>query len=262
MRVQRIRVERIAQSKSPSQILRYLPCVLGIEVEIQKVEGLIGRGGKRLRRRRGDAVDILRQRRESDRRHRALGEVVVVQPEDSRISSEAKFVRAVAPCQVVVDKEAGRAPSLNPGIIQSSDFGERRICAAALQHDRKRRQGLLQIAWPEQAFVPGKGWIEIIHEMLRKDVRVSGCERVERLRRDRIEERIDRVGISGLYSIVELKTEPRCISLVDVVVDAGRLDLLMVITQMRDALPVRATVSIVGDRGSAPADIERAAQYC
>ena len=53
------------------------------------------------------------------------------------------------------------------------------------KHDRERRQRLRKISRTEQAFVPGERRIEIVHQVLRKDVRVAGGEGIERLRRER-----------------------------------------------------------------------------
>ena len=111
---------------------------------------------KSFRRRGSDAINELRQSRVGDRGHGALAEIVIVQPKDSRVRAEAQFVRAVAPGQIVVDEEARRAPALHPGIVEPAERGERSVRAAALQHDRKRRERLLKIAGAEQAFVPGE----------------------------------------------------------------------------------------------------------
>ena len=75
-------------------------------------------------------------------------------------------------------------------------------------------------------------------------MRIPGCERVKGLRRDCVEDRIDRVGVSSLEAGVGLKAEPGHIVRVDVVVDAGSLHLLAIVARMRDALAVRASVSI------------------
>src|ERR1035441_7584071 len=52
-----------------------------------------------------------------------------------------------------------------------------------------------------------------------------------------------RVRVGGLKASVGLNPEPGHVFRIDVVVDAGRLHLLTIITRMRDALAVRATVS-------------------
>src|ERR1035441_6280077 len=84
------------------------------------------------------------------------------------------------------------------------------------------------------------------------------------MRRDGVEQRIDRIGIGGLKSGVGLKPEPGSVLGVDVVVDASRLHLLAVITRMRNALPIRATVSIRRSAGvaarAAPIAVEWTAQ--
>ena len=112
------------------------------------------------------------------------------------------------------------------------------------KHDRKGRERLLKVAWAEQALIPGECRIEIVHQVLRKHVRISGRERVERLRRNGVEQRIDRVGVGGLQAGVGLKAKPGGVVRVDVVVDAGRLHLLVVVAGMRNALPIGAAVSV------------------
>ena len=174
----------------------------------------------------------------------ALSEIIVVQAKDSGIRAKPQFVSAMAPGEVVVDEEARGSPALNPGVVEPSNRSERRICAAALQHDRECRERLLKVARPKQTLVPGKCRIEVVHQILRKDVRVSRRKRVERLRRKSVEQGVDGIGVSGLQSVVGLKTKPRGIFLIDVVVDAGGLYLFMVVAGVRNALPVRATISI------------------
>jgi hypothetical protein len=119
----------------------------------------------------------------------------------------------------------------------------------------------LKVVWAKQTFVPGKGWIEVVDQMLREDVRVSGREGVEGLRGDRVEHRVDGVGPCGLQASVGLKANPDEVFFVDVVVDAGGLDLFVVIAGVRDALAIGAAVSVVGDCGRSSADVEGAAQY-
>jgi len=58
-------------------------------------------------------------------------------------------------------------------------------------------------------------------------VGVSCRERIERLRRNRIGHRVDRIRPHGPHASVRLKTKPSRIFLVDVVIDAGALDLFV-----------------------------------
>ena len=147
VRVQRIGIVGVAQAEGPGQRAGDLPGVLGVEVEIEKVEWLVGDVGKVLRRGRCHSVDELRQGRVGDRGNRALAEVVVIQAEDAGVGAEAELVRAVAPGEIVIDEEAGGAPALNPGVVESADGGEGRVGAAALQHDRKGGERLLKVGW-------------------------------------------------------------------------------------------------------------------
>ena len=241
MRIQRIGVEGVAQTERPGQCASHFPGVLRVDIEIEKVEGLICVRRERLRRGVRYSIDKLLQVRVGHGGNRAFSEVVVVQAEDTGIGSEPQFVSATAPGEVVVDEKAGCAPALNPGVVQPSD-GREGIRAAALQHDRERRKCLLKVAWPKQALVPGERRIEVVHQVLREDVRVSCRERIERLRGKRIEHRVDGVRVRGLQTGVRLKTKPGRVFLVDVVVDAGRLHLLVVVAGVRNALPVGATV--------------------
>jgi hypothetical protein len=91
------------------------------------------------------SINELRQRGVGHRRDRTLAEVIIIQAKDAGIGSKAEFVCAVGPSEIVVDKETGGAPSLDPGVVQSSDRGERGIRAAALHNDGKGGKRLLKI---------------------------------------------------------------------------------------------------------------------
>src|SRR5271170_7248996 len=93
-------------------------------------------------------------------------------------------------------------------------------------------------------------------------MRISSREGVEWLRRNGVEERVDRVCVGSLHTRVGLKTKPCGVVRVDVVVDAGGLHLLMVVAGVRDTLPIGATVAAWGNAGSRGAiRIERASQH-
>ena len=77
-------------------------------------------------------------------------------------------------------------------------------------------------------------------------MRVAGSERVQRLRGKSIEEWIDRIGVGGLQTGVGLKAEPGGVVLVDVVVDARRLHLLVIIAGVRNALAIGAAIAVWG----------------
>ena len=156
----------------------------------------------------------------------------------------------MAPGKVVVDKEPGGASSLDPCVVEPSDRSKRRIRAAALQDDRERGECLLKIAGTEQAPIPGKCRVEIIHEILRKDVGISRRKRVQGLRRKSVEQRIDGICIGGLESVVRLKAKPGGVFLIDVVIDSNRLDLFMIVARMRNALAIGAAVSIIRNGGA------------
>ena len=84
-------------------------------------------------------MDELRQGRIGDKRHDALAEIIIIQPEDAGIRSETKFMPAIGPREIVIDEEACRAPALHPGIVQTANGRKRSVGAAALQHDRECR---------------------------------------------------------------------------------------------------------------------------
>ena len=128
-----------------------------------------------------------------------------------------------------------------PSVVKPSN-GREGVRAATLQYDRESRKGLLKVAWPKQAFIPGESRVEVVHQVLRENVRVSCGERIKRLRRKRIEHRVDGIRVRGLQLGVRLKTKPRRIFLVDVVVETDGLDLLVVIAGVRNTLPVGATI--------------------
>ncbi len=241
MRIQRIGVEGVAKTEGPGQRASHFPGVLRVEIEIEKVEGLIGVRRERLRRGVRDSIDELRQVRVGHGGNCAFSEIVVVQAEDTGIGSEPQFVSAKAPSKVVIDEEPGCASALDPSVVQPSD-GRKGIRAGALQCDREGRKCLLKIAWPKQAFIPGERGIEIVHKVLGKNVRISCGERIERLRRDCVKQSVDGIGVGSLHPGVGLETEPSRIFPVDVVVEAGSLNLLVVVAGVRNALPVSATI--------------------
>src|ERR1035438_8484610 len=92
----------------------------------------------------------------------------------------------MAPREVVIDEEPGGASALNPSIVETSNRSERCIRSAALQHYWESGESLLKIARPEQAFVPRERRVEVVHHSLRKHMRVTRRERIERLWRHSI----------------------------------------------------------------------------
>ena len=86
-------------------------------------------------------------------------------------------------------------------VLSSPPMGVKAIRAGALQYDRESRKCLLKVAGPKQAFVPGERRIEVVHQVLREDVRVSCRERIKRLRRNRIKHGVDGIRIGGLQPV-------------------------------------------------------------
>src|SRR5712664_2557545 len=133
-----------------------------------------------------------------------------------------------APGEVVVDKETRGAPSLDPGVVKSPDPRERGIRTSALQNDRECGECFLEITRTEQAFIPGKCRVEIVHKILRKDVGIPCGKRVQRLRGKRVEQSVDGICIGGLDSGIGLKAKPGRVPFIDVVIDSNCLDLFVI----------------------------------
>src|ERR1700683_5597127 len=165
----------------------------------------------------------------------------------------------MAPGEVVIDEKSGGASSLNPCVIEPSEWRERGICAATLQDDGERRECLLKITGTEEASIPGKCRVEIIDQILRKDVGISRCKRVQRLWGKRVEQRVDGICVSSLEFVVRLKAEPCGVLLIDVVIDPKCLYLFMISARMRNTLAIRATVSIIRNGRCDSSHIERTA---
>src|SRR5580700_3099628 len=91
-------------------------------------------------------------------------------------------------------------------------------------------------------------------------MRVSRRKRVQGLGGKSVEQWVDGIGVGSLEPGVRLKAKPSGVFSVNVVIDASCLDLLMIIARMRDALAIRATVSIIRNGGRTSTDIERAAE--
>ena len=82
-------------------------------------------------------------------------------------------MRAMAPGKIVIDKEPGSTPSLDPSVVEPSQCREGCVRPAALKHNGKCGERLLKLGRSKEAFIPGKPWIEIVHEVLRENMRVS-----------------------------------------------------------------------------------------
>src|ERR1700690_1171887 len=124
-----------------------------------------------------------------------------------------------APGKVVVYEKPRGASSLDPGVVESSDCCEC-IWTGAVEHDGKGGEGLLKVRGPKQTLVPRKPRVEVVHKVLRKDVGISRRKRVQGLRGERVEQRIDWICIGSLESGVRLKAKPGGIFLIAVVIDA------------------------------------------
>ena len=121
----------------------------------------------------------------------------IFQAEDADVRAEPEFVCTVTPGEIVVDEKSRSTPTLKPGVVKPSDGGEWGISTASLQDDGESGQRLREVAGCEEALVPGERRVEVVHQVLREDVRVSRRERIKRLRRNGIEQRIDGVGEIG-----------------------------------------------------------------
>jgi hypothetical protein len=169
-----------------------------------------------------------------------LAEIIIVQPQDADVSAKPQFIGAPGPRQIVVDEEPRSAPPLHPRVVEAADSRER----AAFEHHGPGGERLGEVGGGEQAFVPGKRGIEIIHQTGREHVRVAGGEGIERLGRSGVKQGIDRVGVCRLLAGIGLKAKPGRIPLVYVVVDPRGLHLLAIVARMRIALPVGASIAV------------------
>ena len=132
MRIQRIGIQCISYPEGPGQLLGHLPGVLCVEIEIEEVEGFVRRGRESLGRRGCDSINILRQGSVGNGRDRSLPEVIVVQAKYARVGSKPKFVRAMTPSEVVVDK-IGRRVFPEPMCIKSLIFSSAlTVCSSSL----------------------------------------------------------------------------------------------------------------------------------
>src|ERR1700680_142934 len=244
MWIQWIGGECVAPTECPGKRPSHSPGVLGIEIEIEEAEWFVRCQWKSLGCGGCDSIDELLQCRVRHGRNCALSEIIVIQTKDAGVRAKPQFVSAPAPSEIVIDEEARGSPALYPSVVEPSNRSERRICAATLQHNRECRECLLKVTRPKQTRIPGKRGIEVVHQILRKDVRVSRRKGIERLRGKSVEQGDDGIGISGLESVVGLKAEPGSVFLIDVVIDPSGLYLFMVIAGVRNAVPVRATVTI------------------
>src|ERR1700756_3108659 len=105
MQVEGFGIEGIAQTDRPGPLLRDLPRILRVEVEICKIERLIRVSRKSLSRRRCHPEDELRQVGVSDQGNCALAEIKVIQTEESNVRAEPDLVWAMTPSKVVVDEK-------------------------------------------------------------------------------------------------------------------------------------------------------------
>src|SRR2546428_13114594 len=118
-------------------------------------------------------MNELRQGRVGYRRDVPFAEVIIIKPKNSIIRPESQFVRAAGPGKIVIDKKPRCMPPLYPRVVEPSDVAERRIRTLALQYNWKGRQCLRIVARSEKTLVPRESRIEVVHQILRENVRVS-----------------------------------------------------------------------------------------
>ena len=165
-----VRIQCVADTGRPGQLARELPRILRVEVKIERIERLIRGTRKSFRGGRGNTVDELRQSRIGHGWDSAFSEIVVVQKKNPGVRSEAEFVSAAAPGEVVIDEEPRGSPSLHPGVVQPPEGGEGCVRATPLKDNGKCCQRSLEIGWGEDARIPGESRIEVVDEVLGKNV--------------------------------------------------------------------------------------------
>jgi hypothetical protein len=85
MRTERVRIESVPDANRPCQLLRDLPCILRVKIDVQKIEWLVRIPRKRLGRGGSHAVNELGQVRICDDRNCAFAEIEVIQVEYSNV---------------------------------------------------------------------------------------------------------------------------------------------------------------------------------
>jgi hypothetical protein len=175
--------------------------------------------GKACRHGGRSAVGELREIVVDDGGHNALAEVVVADVEPARVLAELEAVAAARPDQVVVDLPLRHLAALGVGLVVAADGGEGRVGAAAGQHDGEGLKHLRVVVGQKEAGIPARAGVELIDQVRREQVRVAEHQRPLRLRRIRVEDGVDGVGVGGLQAGVLLEAVPDAVVRVDGVVD-------------------------------------------
>ena len=97
---------------------------------------------------------------------------------------------------------------MSVGLVVAADGGEGRVGAASGEHDGKGCERLRIVVGKEEAGIPACARIELIHQVRREEVRVSGDERALRLRGVGVKDGVDGVGVGGLQTGVLLEPVP------------------------------------------------------
>ena len=124
----------------------------------------------------------------------------------------------------------------------------------------------------KEAGIPARARVELIHQIRREQVRVAHHQRPLRLRRVRVEDRVDRIGVRSLQSGVLLEPVPDAVFRIDRVVDLEHDQILAVavVQRLRPLVRAARAVKQVGRglrtsqqrRHSHPADKRAQASAC
>ncbi len=137
-RARRIRDPGCPQTDRPRGAVRQFDRVLSEHIDVADPERRDRGGREGARRRRGYAVDELRQRCVGHERRRARAEVIVVEPEPSNTLAQSPLVPSRGPRHIVVHMEPGDFAALRPEVVEPAQGGKGHVRPLALEHDWQR----------------------------------------------------------------------------------------------------------------------------
>ena len=242
--VDRIRVPCRAQSGHQRPSLASLECIHRIQVKVAKGDALLL--GDRIARRRcrGRAVCKLREIVIDHGGHNAFTQIVIAHVESARILAELEGMAFMYPYEVVVDLPLRNFAALGIRLVVAANRGEGCVGTAPGQHDGEGIEHLRVVVGQKQARIPAHARVELIDHIRRENTRVPEHQRPLRLRRIRVEDRIDRIGVCRLQAGILLEAVPDAIVCIDGVVDLDDDQIFAVAVVHRLGSNVRATRAV------------------
>ena len=212
--------------------------------EVARRRSILQRGGEVLLRGICDSISELRQVVVGNSRHNAFSEVVVAGVDAAGVDAEVQSVPPARPGQVVVDLPLRDLAPLRKRIVQATDGGEGRAVAARDEHDGEDPQRLGVVARLEDAGVPVRSRIELIHQSRTEQMRVTDDQGALRLRRVGVENRVDRICPFRLQARILLEAIPDAVFGIDRVIDLQHDEVLSIAVVQRPLLQARAAAAI------------------